>query len=103
MIVVHRKKNSKKLQNIDGDHGTYVMHVIYLEVHQSETKAGRNASQGFYKEKPTEPSWQYAHLHEKPEGKNTDFFHDGEVDRMPINSVRSPLLNPHESKLKMIN
>lgn len=48
------------------------MHAIYLDPSRRKRIAGRNASQGFYKEKPTEPSWQYAHLHER-EGKGKGF------------------------------
>jgi hypothetical protein len=32
-----------------------------------------------------------------PESRTTCSFYRWEVDRMPINSVRNPLLNPHES------
>ena len=40
------------------------MHALYLEISimKEERTAGVDISRGSYKEKPTELSWQYAHL-----------------------------------------
>lgn len=57
-------------------------------------------SRGFYKEKLTQLCWQYAHLHVKLAFLFLFFFRKRtrEVDRMPMNSVRNPLSNLHETE-----
>lgn len=80
----------------------YACFNLYLEISMmdQERRGGVDISRGSYKEKPTELSWQYAHLHERERERR--FFYRREVDRMPINSVRNPLLNPHESTVVLV-
>ena len=78
------------------------MHGIYLNPYQWEGKAGRikkciTNHKGFTKRSQQSPVGSMPTSMKDQMGKER-FFLCWEVDRMPINSVRSPLLNPHESK-----